>query len=356
MINTWNGHETLNEAEFKRILIVKPSSLGDVVHALPTFSVLRRRFPQAHIAWLVKEGWAELLDRVEGLNEILSVRAGVGGWLSAIRDVRSRKFDLVVDLQGLFRSGAIAWLSASPVRIGFANAREGGPLFYTHHVAVPPLREIHGVDRNLRVAAALGACTVGPVEFPLRITREDEERVGTLLRQAGLAPGSEWIAMSVSARWATKRYPTESFAALADMVQTQGLGTLVFIGGSEDRAAVEAVQRSMSTKALNLAGRTSLNLLPALLHSAELLVTNDSGPMHVAAALGIHVVAMFGPTSPVDSGPYGSGHVVLRSGIPCSPCFSRTCRNITQLECLHSVSPESVFQAVRQQLASRVAN
>jgi len=346
----------LNESEFRRILIVKPSSLGDVVHALPTFSALRRRFPHAHIAWLVKEGWAELLDRVDGLDEVMSVGAGASGWLSAIQDVRSRGFDLVIDLQGLFRSGAIAWLSASPVRIGFANAREGGPFFYTHHVPVPPLREIHGVDRNLRVAAALGASTSGPVEFPLRITREDDERVGTLLRQAGLPAGSEWIAMNVSARWATKRYPAESFAAVADMIQKNGFGTVVFIGGSEDRAAVEAVERGMGTKSLNLAGRTSVGLLPALLRSAELLVTNDSGPMHVAVALGIRVVAMFGPTSPLDTGPYGSGHAVLRSGIPCSPCFSRTCRNTTELECLRSVSPESVFQAVRQQLASRVAN
>lgn len=342
-------------ADYRRILIVKPSSLGDVINALPTFAALRRRFPHAHIAWLVKRQWAALLERAEGLDEVLSVRPGLSGWLSMVPRLRANKFDLVVDLQGLFRSGAIAWLSASPVRIGFANAREGGPLFYTHHVTVPPLREIHAVDRNLRIAVALGAITDGTAEFPLRVPQEDGERITTLLQEAGVSAGSEWIAMNVSARWATKRYPAESFAAVADLIQKNGWGPVVFIGGPDDRAAVESVLDRMTTEAKNLVGRTSVGLLPALFQSAELLVTNDSGPMHVAAAMGTRVVALFGPTSPVETGPYGDGHRVLRSGIPCSPCFSRRCRNSVELECLRSLSPETVVEAVTRQLAARVA-
>lgn len=347
------------QAGYRRILIVKPSSLGDVVNALPTLAALRRRFPSSHIAWLVKRQWAGLLRRVEGVDEVWPVVPTLWGWLSQIPRLRAAGFDLVVDLQGLLRSGAVARLSGCATRIGFADGREGSPWFYTHRVAVPPMRESHAVDRNLRVAAALGAATDGAAEFSLRPTSEDRERIGTLLRETGLAQGKgrgrEWIALNVSARWATKRYPEDSFAAVADLIETNGWGPVGFIGGPEDRTAVASVLARMKTRAVNLTGLTSIDLLPALLESAAVLVTNDSGPMHVAAAVGTPVVALFGPTSPVATGPYGQGHLVLQSRIPCSPCFSRRCRNEVERECLRTLSPEQVVEAVHQQQRHRVA-
>ena len=159
-------------AEYSRILIVKPSSLGDIVHALPTLSALRTRFPKASISWLVKQEWADLLHRVEHLDRVWPVGSGLQGWLAEVRGLRAACFDLVVDLQGLLRSGMIAWLAGSPVRIGFANAREGSPWLYTDRVAVPD-PDMHAVERYLLVAQALGATVPAQPLYSLKVLAAD---------------------------------------------------------------------------------------------------------------------------------------------------------------------------------------
>jgi lipopolysaccharide heptosyltransferase II len=337
---------------YRRILIIKPSSLGDVVNALPVLASLRAKFSSAHIVWLVKRQWAELLERVEGLDEVWPVGPGTGDWLSQILRVRATGFDLAVDLQGLFRSGAIAWLSGCPARIGLATAREGSGCFYTDIVPVPS-NDLHAVDRYLLVAEALGCAVQGEPEFRLTPRPGDREEVAKLLGRHGLAQEASWIAMSISARWPTKRWPVERFAAVADRLQRDGLGPVVLIGGPADRTAARDLRGLMRTVPVDLTGEVALGPLPALLQSASMLVTNDSGPMHIAAAMGTPVVALFGPTSPVLNGPYGKGHRVLRSGVPCSPCYSRRCRNQTHLECLVSISPDQVLEAVRAQLKAQ---
>jgi len=336
--------------EYRRILIVKPSSLGDIVHALPTLRALRARYPHAHIAWLVKRQWAALLDRAEGLDRIWPMGDGLRGWLSRVPGLRAERFDLVIDLQGLFRSGAIAGLTGCGRRIGFANGREGSPFFYTDRVSVPT-PEMHAVDRYLLIAAAAGASWKGKPEFGLRPQPDDQQEVDALLGAHGISRGSAWVAFNVSARWPTKRWPAECFGAVAEALQRDAGVRVVLIGGPDDEAASRAVIAHMSVSAVDLTGKTGLSLLPALLSSASVLVTNDSGPMHVAAAVGTPVVALFGPTSPVRTGPYGGGHAVLaRADVPCRPCFDRRCRNAISLECLTRVSPEEVLEAVHRRL------
>jgi lipopolysaccharide heptosyltransferase II len=160
-----------------------------------------------------------------------------------------------------------------------------------------------------------------------------------------LAPGSVWP---------TKRWPAASFAEVADRLQQEGYGAVVMLGGPDEQADVAAVRERMKTSVIDLAGATTVGLLPALLSKASLLITNDSGPMHVAAAIGTPVVALFGPTSAVLTGPYGAGHSVLTGNVPCRPCFSRTCSNALPLECLQTVSPEQVLAAVRAERSLRM--
>ncbi|MGH7231595.1 MAG: glycosyltransferase family 9 protein [Nitrospiraceae bacterium] len=339
-------------ANYRRILIIKPSSLGDVVHALPVLAALRASCPLAHIAWLVKREWAGLLERAQGLDQIWKVDPGVAGWLALVPRLRAARFDLVVDLQGLFRSGAMAWMTGCPNRIGFANGREGSPFFYSSRVALP-IAEMHAVDRYLLVARALGAKASAP-EFRLCPSAKDREEVARLLARHGVRAGASWIAVNVSARWPTKRWPAEFFAAAGDQLQQEGVGPLVLVGGSNERRESNAVITRMSTAPIDLTGETTPGLLPALFASATVLLTNDSGPMHIAAAVGTPVVALFGPTSPVRTGPYGAEHRVLRSDIACSPCFSRVCGNRVHLECLTTIAPGAVVDAVRQQVSSRM--
>jgi len=342
-------------SQYRRILFIKPSSLGDIVHALPTLAALRQHCPQAHIAWLVKRQWAELLERVEGLDRVWAVDPGIAGWLSEVPRLRAERFDLAVDLQGLLRSACMAQLAGCSVRVGFANGREGSTLFYTQRVAVPT-PEMHAVDRYLLVADALGAARPATPQFRFRILPADREQVSAVLSRAGVRAGSPWIAMNASARWPTKRWPVESFAAVADRLHQEGAGPVVLIGGPDDRADAQTVKTLVKTSSMiDVTGLTPLGLLPALLQSAAVLLTNDSGPMHVAAAVGTPVVALFGPTSATRTGPYGKNHRVLTHQLPCSPCFSRRCRNPIERECLTGIAPVQVVEAIRAQLAAGLA-
>ena len=331
---------------FSRILIIKPSSLGDVVHAMPTVAALRRRFPSAKITWLVKRKWAAVLEGNPHLDEVLALDLSPTGWPAAWRAVRAGSFDAVVDLQGLLRSAVLGWISGASVRIGFANGREGSPWFYTERVTVPS-PPIHAVDRYLLTAKYLGADPgeVKPSDFPLPHDAQAEARVEVLLVAAGIQAGGMLVAMNPSARWDTKRWPPESFAAVGDRLQQDGAARVALIGGRDERPLGEQVMRAMRTMPVDLIGRTTLKELIALLRRVRLLVTNDSGPMHLAAAVGTPVITLFGPTDPARTGPYGAGHTVLRSGVPCSPCFSRRCMNSVLMECLTTIHPEQVFDA-----------
>jgi lipopolysaccharide heptosyltransferase II len=341
--------------DYHHILLIKPSSLGDIVHAMPTCAAIRRTYPKARLTWLVKRQWASLVERIDGVDRVWPVKSTLKGWLSQVPALRTEGFDLVVDLQGLFRSAAIGWLGGSPLLVGFENGREGSPWFYSRRVPVPQ-SEMHAVDRYLLVAKAVGAAESDTPEFRFRIPPTDYDEVDRLLIRSGVTPGTSWVAMNVSARWPTKRWPAESFAEVADRMLQEGYGAVVMIGGPDERAEVAAVSGMMKTPAIDLAGATTVGLLPALLSKASLLITNDSGPMHVAAAVGTPVVALFGPTSAVRTGPYGVGHGVLTGKVPCSPCFSRTCHNTLPLECLRLVSPQQVLSAVRAQRTQRMVS
>ena len=333
----------------RRLLLIKPSSLGDIVHAMPTLAALRERFPDAEVTWLVKLQWAPLVEIIGGVDHVSVVEQGLGGWLGRVPGLRAAHFDLVVDLQGLLRSGAMAWLTGCDRRVGFANAREGSPLFYTRRVEVPTA-SMHAVDRYLLVAEALGAVRPAEPLFEFVDRPEDRQAVQAILARAGVAASSPWIAMNVSARWETKRWPPQHFAEAADRLsQAHGM-PIVLIGGPAERPESLAVMTRMRTKAVDLTGQTPVGLLPSLLRRAVVLVTNDSGPMHIAAAVGTPVVALFGPTDPVRTGPYGKGHVVLSHAVECRPCFRRECSHAVPLECLTAVRPEQVVQAVQQQL------
>ena len=335
-------------SNYRHILFIKPSSLGDIVHAMPTFASIRRTYPKARLTWLVKSQWADFVERIDGVDRVWPVKSTLKGWLSQVSPLRAEHFDLVVDLQGLFRSAAISWLSGSPLIAGFANGREGSSWFYSRRVPAPQV-EMHAVDRYLLVAKAVGAVESCVPEFRFRISQAAHDEVERLLSRFGVALGTSWVALNVSARWPTKRWPAESFAEVADRLQQEGAGPVMLLGGPDERAAGAAITGQMKTPVIDLTGATTVGLLPALLSKASLLITNDSGPMHIAAAVGTPVVALFGPTSALLTGPYGAGHSVLTGNVPCQPCFSRTCRNVLPLECLRTVSPQQVLAVVRAQ-------
>jgi len=338
----------------RRILIIKPSALGDVVHTLPVLSLLRRRWPQAHIAWLVGSAFAGLLRGHRQLDEILSFdRQRFGsGWRDIstaaelarfLRQLRDRRFDLVIDLQGLLRSGLLSALSGAAVRVGFSNARELSPLFYTHHVPIDSMEQ-HAIDRYLCITEALG-CGRTPIEFDFSIGAAERAQVQTLLGDRGpfavLLPGTNWP---------TKRWPADRFAELVGPLR-RDLGLLSILAGGADAVPIAREICRLAPDGdcgpLDLTGRTSLRQLVALLERATLVIANDSGPMHIAAALARPLVTIFGPTNPIRTGPYRRPDSVVRVQIPCSPCYSRRC---SHLSCMRLLETAMVLEQARRQI------
>lgn len=317
----------------RRILIIKPSAIGDVVHTLPILNLLRRRWPDAAVDWVVTPVCAGLLDGHPQLDDVLIFdRKRLGRWwrsLAAWRalrtftgELRSRRYDLALDLQGLFRSGWLAWKTRSPVRVGFANAREGAPLFYTHRLQTGT-PEQHAIERYLKLAAFIG-CPTEPVEYVFPTDDADRQTVAALLGSpdpyAVLVPGTNWP---------TKRWPIEHFDRLAARLADDHGLRIVVAGSPAERELGNRI-----TGGLNLCGKTNLRQLVALLGGASLVVCNDSGPMHIAAALDKPMIALFGPTNPIRTGPHRRDDAVLRLDIPCSPCYSRTCSHRSCLRLL----------------------
>jgi len=329
----------------RKILIIKPSAIGDVVHTLPILNLLRRRFPKSHISWMLTPACAGLLRGHPLLDEIILFerkRYGDGwrspsvarGLFSFARDLRRRRFDLVIDLQGLLRSGWLTWQTRAPVRVGFANARELAWVAYTHRVSVGTMQQ-HAVERYLSVAEALG-CGRAPVEFPFATDDADRLHVSNLLGGIGafalLLPGTNW---------STKRWPVEYFARLVEPLKSQhGLATV--IGGGNDVLPLA----SRIPNAINLCGQTDLRQLTALLERADLVIANDSGPMHIAAVLNKRLITLFGPTNPVRTGPYQRMDTVIRLDICCSPCYSRECSHHS---CMKWLTPDRVMACVDTQ-------
>ena len=307
-----------------RILILKPSSLGDIIHALPTVQQIRQQYPQAHLAWLVNTAFTSLLKHCPVINEIIPFPRHEYRRLPAlIRRLRQADYDLVVDLQGLLRSGLLAALTGAPRRIGLSDAREGAGLFHNEIISVP---RIHAVNRYLRAAVHLGGGTT-PVEFPL-----------------GLAPERTtdgYVAINASARWETKLWGDDKFA---DLIRQLPKERIILTGSA---AEAERIGR-LAHGCRNLAGKTDLFELAQWYQRCAVVVTNDSGPMHLAAAVGTPVVAIFGPTDPSLTGPYGSGHAVLRAAVPCAPCFKGQCRNSDPMVCMKQVSVAEVLAAVQK--------
>lgn len=342
-----------------RFLIIKPSSLGDVVHALPVLAALRAAHPQAHVAWLVGNAFAPLLDGHPLLDEIIRFdrrrygrmwfdpTANVAFW-RFVADVRRRRFDCVIDLQGLIRSGLISWFSGAKRRIGFAEAREGARWFYTQRVSAE--RDMHAVERNLALIRAMNI-PAGAAEFPLAVTDAERAAAANLLASAAAGrPLERFIAVLPGARWKSKQWPPASFAAAIDALQADG-AACVLLGAPDERPLADEIIRACRGAPLDLVGRTNLRELTAVLSLAERVICCDSGPMHIAAALGRPIVAIFGPTSPQRTGPVGPHSRVARELLPCSPCYRKTCP-LGHHACMRDMPAERILEMVRESILS----
>ena len=341
------------------ILIIKLSAIGDVVHALPLLEVLRKSFPEARLDWVVEHESSEIIEEHKGIDRvIISHRkswqrrllkgrkrsVALREMLRFLRELRSTEYDLVIDLQGLFKSAILTGLSRGKRKIGSNWGREGSQFFLTERPFFVDAEQ-HAVDKYLKVAEYL-KCEKDSWKGDIPIRESDKRSIDKLLHDNGIEDRTP-VAINPMAKWKTKLWESEKLAILADKVQKELSCKIIFTGSRQDRAKTYEIIQRMGEKPINLAGETSLKELAYLYSKCLLLVSTDTGPMHIAAAMGCPVVALFGPTAPWLTGPYGKGHRIIREEMECSPCFKKKCGH---LSCMKDITVDRVFDAVEEQL------
>lgn len=335
----------LPQTPIERVLVVKLSSIGDVVHALPVASALRRTYRSARITWAVEEWCAPLveghpaIDRVIRFPNMRSWSRDPGRLLAAIRqatrELRSEPYDVVLDLQGLLRSACLARMATTPLRIARSGQREGAHLV-SYGVPLPPA-PVHAVEEYLEVARFLGA-TTAPVTFDLPVRAVAMTRVADLLAEAGVREDVPLIVLSPSASRRWKTWPLERWAEVANRLADRG--TIVIAGTGEQKRVHARLAARLQNPAIDLTGRTTLSELIALLARAALHIAQDSGSVHIAAALRTPVVALYGPTKPSRLGPYGQVDAVINHSDLCGLECPAYC--LRRRRCLAAATPEEI--------------
>jgi 3-deoxy-D-manno-octulosonic-acid transferase/heptosyltransferase-1 len=344
---------------------VKLSAIGDVIQTLPMLEALKKQYPRAQIDWVVEEDASSLLLSHPRVDRVIISRRK--SWVKRVlkpgefwrtlrevsrfvRDLRSRHYDWVIDNHGIFKSGLLMLLSRGRRKIGFqasAGIADEGSYLFTHEQYKPLSIERHALERYLDLVSQMGVQT-DPTSFYFPVPPDSLKQAEALLRQKGFA-SRPLVVIHPVAKWKTKQWPAENFARLISAL-AQEKATVVITGSPQDEGPVREVLHqagSESVKVLNLVGKTNLMDLAGIFSLSDLVLSPDTGPMHLAAAVKAPLIALFGPTAPWRTGPYGNNPRIIRRALPCSPCFKKKCQT---MECMNSISVEEVLDAVGQKL------
>jgi len=345
----------IDTSRVRKILIVKLSSLGDIVHTLPVLPLLKGRFPEMEISWLVEKRHQPLLLHHPFIDRLLTVDtlrwrkeplslSTYRELFSSVRELRRGRFDLAIDFQGLIKSGLLTFLSGAPLRLGFGkdDLREPWSSIFLNRSRPSAPQEIHVVDKNLGLLKPLGIDS-RRVEFPLIFSEEAERYVTEGLSTLKL---TEFIIINPGGGWRSKRWSAEKYASLADMIiNKMGYHILLTWGPGERALAMEIASRMRNSPAISFS--TDIPQLIALIKRAKLLICGDSAPLHLAVACGTPVVGIYGPSDPDRNGPYNPADIVIRRKVPCAPCYKRDC---DAEPCLGAIAPQKVFESVNRRL------
>ena len=373
----------LQSTEFLRILLIKPSALGDVVHTIPVLVKLRARYPNARIDWLITPENADIVRCHPALSNVLlfarrdfSKRGrrwrALVAFFDLLKQIRRAKYDLVVDMHGQLRSAFFALVSGAHVRIGFdrpikrgltvsaehdlrnvpshgwRGAREGSWIAYTHRVSIPTL-DVHAIDRYLWIGPLLGFDD-DPPDLTIHLSSDTVRNVEQLLEEHGVTSDMPLVILVPGTIWETKHWTIDGFAGVARTFLDDGFA-VALAGTKRDQQRCRQIAAA-APGACDLSGKTTPAELAALIRRAEVAVTNDSGSMHVAASLGRPMVSVFGPTNPVHIGPYERPESVVRLDLPCSPCnYRRLSQCPFDHACMKQMTPAMVVERVQKILA-----
>ena len=324
-----------------RFLIIRLSSLGDIIHTLPAFAALRRRYPEAKIRWAVEKKGKEILDLVPGIDEVVVVDKKK--WRHSARTIKGRD-QIALDFQGLFKSALLAYLSRSRRRIGFSRKNLKEPMasfFYTERSSPIPEEENHVIRKNLKLLETLGI-QESRFEFPLCIPDEAVQSVRSKLSAIGRQDGQNILVLNMGAAWETKRWFSEKWIELIKEVPLSDSFPILLWGNEDENRLAKIVAEKTGVR---VAPFLAIKEAIALLRISSLVVSGDTFALQAACALDVPVVALFGPTNPSRNGPFREGDKVIYVKRDCSPCYKREC---SDLQCLQAISVEEVATAVRE--------
>jgi heptosyltransferase-1 len=344
------------------ILIVRLGALGDVVHAVPAAAALRERFPDAQIDWLIDAKHRDMLDLVTVIDRAVPIEAPtVRGWIDAVRRLRAVRYDVAIDFQGLLKSAVLARASGAPRVIGFSiwhlREKTARPFYSETEQRSQPDRETrppgdrpdrHVIHKNLDLLRTLGIDDA-PIRFPL--AAPDSAALAAV--RADVGPATPFALLNPGAAWPNKRWPPERFGEIAAFLRdVRGLASIVLWGPGEEPIARAVV--AASSGAARLAPVTSLVDLLALSRAASLMVSGDTGPLHIAGAAGTPIVALFGPTDPARNGPWSEHDVTLSRYAACGCHYKRRCHRSNW--CLEEIAVAEVTAAIQRRLAAPRSN
>ncbi len=323
--------------DIEKLLVIKPSSLGDIVHSLAFLNSVKENFPRIKIHWIVAKDFEDLLREHPLIEKVIVIDKNKWKKIknlpqtlqeisSLSRNLKREKYPIAVDLQGLLRSGIITALSGANIRLGFKESREFSTLFYNKVISASI--NLHAVLRYLEMAKFLG-CNISSIKFPLPQEKEPD----------WLKDFDNYIVIIPSARWHTKNWPIPYFVELINMLPYN----FIIVGSKADESIAFNIEKNSNGRAKSVAGKTTLKELIALLKKSLFVITPDTGTMHLAVACGKKVVSLFGPTSPERTGPFGEGNLVIKSPISCSPCLKKYCPD---LKCMKEITPQMVYNSI----------
>lgn len=325
--------------EPRKILFIKISAIGDILRAMPGVTAVRRRYPDAHITWMIAEEYVELIKNCPHIDEILPYRKrrnleDAFGFLRVIRDIKRRKFDLVINLQNTRRfdliarkSGAKKW---TPV-VEFERPVSGlkGVFTILGHADVPP----------------------EPPEFEMWCGLQDREFAKMFLEQNGIREGQKIVGINPGTEWVTRQWMIESYAELSDRIAERAGAAVMIFGSRAERERAERIASMMKSKPVIAAGETTYYQAGCLIDRCDAFVSNDSSLMHFAGLLGKPCVCIFGSTTPELATPPGEGHIAFHTQIECFPCYKAACRLEDEpLLCLRSIRVDDVFSEMDEKL------
>ncbi len=345
----------------KRVLLIKLTSLGDVIHALPVAASLKKAFPFLKLHWVVEDRCAPILENHPLLDSVLVYprqeiqsllsRRKWGQALKRLnllrRSLRELKVDLSLDLQGLAKSGLMALMAGAPYRIGCSGLKE---MSYLISRRIPEAKGSHVIDSNLNVAEFLGVKNVVP-EFILAIKEAEKVWAKDFLEDNGLSDGDRLLGLQFGAIAPQKCWPPDKYWAFLEQVSKLPQVRIILFGDKTDQERLIPPLSQLPPKVINTMGKLSLRQLMSLIAQCRLFIGGDTGPLHLAAALGLPVIALFGGTDPGWSKPYGNSHTVLYKEFPCSPCLltpnnkSPVCQG--RCDCMAAISVDEVLDSLQ---------